>query len=100
MCRSCGSPGTFETPPMITVRPGRRVGVVTGPPDMRGMASGPVVPVSERYLPELASGQGVEREEGRAGPRPRARTINHAMIGAAWTASKTSRASQVPTVFK
>ena len=97
-CRSCGSPGTFETPPMITVRPGRRVGVVTGPSDGLGLVSGPVVPVSERYT-ELAR-EGDEREEVRPGPRPRARTINHAMIGAAWTASKTSRARQVPTVFK
>ena len=81
---------------MITVRPGRRVGVVTAPPDVR---PGPLVPVSERYLPEL-TGAGAEREEARPGTRPRARTINHAMIGAAWTASKNSRASQVPTVFK
>ena len=92
------TPGTFETPPMITVRPQRRVGVVTGPDNVLGMP-GPLVPMSERYLPELTS-PGVEREEARSGPRPRARTINHAMIGAAWTATKTSRTSQVPTVFK
>ena len=83
---------------MITVRPQRRVGVVTGPDDVLGRP-GPLVPMSERYLPELTT-PGVEREEVRTGPRPRARTINHAMIGAAWTATKTSRVSQVPTVFK
>ena len=99
MPRSCGSPGTFETPPMITVRPGRRLGVVTGPGET-GRQPGPPVPLSERYLETHEGVGGAESEEPRPQPRPRAQTINHAMIGAAWTAGKTGRARQVPTVFR
>ena len=85
--RICFEAG-FE--PNFTLQPGHVAYVTTGA----------ALPAGCEAVVRIEDTEAVEREGARPGPRPRARTINHAMIGAAWTATKTSRTSQVPTVFK